>query len=153
MKIKSHDHVKVLYDSVLAVFEKPKPKEKDEDEFVKTKEGIFVPKNSSASEKEEKDPLFIGKVVAVGNGYFNSKDESQSVSLRVKVGDYVVIDSRNSANNLIFPKDDVSEYRLLREQNVLMIVNELEKAFEIQSEPDIIDSKVVSVSNKEETTK
>ncbi len=129
MKIKSTKDIQVLYDSVLAVFEKPKPKDKDEDEFVKTKEGILIPKASSIAEKEEKDPLIIGRVVAVGNGYFNSKDESQSVSLRVKVDDYVVIDSRNSANNLIFPKDETSEYRLLREQNVLMIVKDIEKAF------------------------
>lgn len=153
MKIKSTAGIEVLYDSVLAVFAKPSAKKDDGDDFVK-KDGLYIPKNSSLVEKEEKEPLIIGRVVAVGTGYFNSRDESLSVSLRVKPGDIIVIDSRNAANNLIFPycNDDQNfEFRLLREQNVLMIVKNIDETFELAKETNII-SKDIVVDNKEEAT-
>lgn len=76
----------------------------------KTSSGIVLP--GSAQEKPQE-----GKVVAVGNGVV--RDNGQRVELEVKEGDRVVY-SKYAGTEL---KYDGSEYLILRESDILAVLN------------------------------
>mgnify|MGYP001337998624 CR=1 FL=1 len=138
MKITNPSLITIPYDSVLV--EVKKKREKPKEEFVKNAEGILVP-NKEAYVKRKEDPFVLGLVVKSGEGYISPNDSS-TVPLRVKTGDYIIFDSRNNANNIIFEAEDATkQYHLVREQNVLAIVAKeladyLTKQMEEENEED-----------------
>ena len=87
-----------------------KPIEQEE----KTAGGIVLP--DTAKEKPQK-----GKVIAVGSGKY--LDNGQKVELEVKKGD-VIIFSKYGGTEI---KHEGKEYLILRESDVLAIVEEEEK--------------------------
>lgn len=120
MKIGNYQDVEVMYDSLLVKFPKADA-EKKEESYTKTDGGIYVVKTEDEKKKKKDLNSFVlGEVIRAGFGYVNSHDEATMVPLKVKEGDFVIIDSRNSANNVIVESDDEFEYRLIREQNILM---------------------------------
>ena len=76
----------------------------------KTKGGIIIP--DSAKEKPQE-----GEVCAVGKG--KTTDDGKTIALEVKVGDKVLF-SKYSGNEI---KVDGEEYLIMREEDVLAIVN------------------------------
>ena len=109
-------NVEVLYDSVIAKFPKEK-EEKKEEEYTKSAGGIIMP----VKKEERKKKLYgIGIVLCVGNGYHAMDNSGNFVPLCVKEGDYIVINITDPANGNIIHEDEEFEYRLIREQNVLM---------------------------------
>ncbi|RNF38938.1 co-chaperone GroES [Planococcus salinus] len=76
----------------------------------KTSSGIVLP--GSAQEKPQE-----GKVIAVGNGVV--RDNGQRVELEVKEGDRIVF-SKYAGTEL---KYDGSEYLILRESDILAVLN------------------------------
>jgi len=80
------------------------------DEHKKTKSGIFIPETVSKEKPEE------GKVVAVGAGKY---EDGKLVPVRVKVGDKVVF-SKYGYDEI---KIDEVEYFIIKEENILAIVN------------------------------
>lgn len=112
-------NVNVLYDSVIVKIPKEKKKEEDE-EYTKSSGGIIM----KVDKAEKKKKLYgIGEVVCVGNGYHSMDGKGEFVPLCVKVGDYIVINITDPANGNIIHEDEDSEYRLIREQGVLMKTN------------------------------
>ena len=77
----------------------------------KTKSGIFLP--DTAKEKPQ-----LGKIVAVGPG--KTFDNGQKVALEVKVGDKVLF-AKYAGTEV---KLDGEEYTVLKENDILAIVNE-----------------------------
>ena len=77
----------------------------------KTKSGIFIP--DTAKEKPQ-----MGEVVAVGSG--RVLDNGQKVALDVKVGDKVLF-AKYAGTEV---KLDGEEYMVLKESDVLAIVNQ-----------------------------
>jgi len=77
----------------------------------KTKIGIFLP--DTAKEKPQ-----LGKIVAVGPG--KTFDNGQKVALEVKVGDKVLF-AKYAGTEV---KLDGEEYTVLKENDILAIVNE-----------------------------
>lgn len=135
MKIKDVKEIKVLYDSILVKFVTPKETKKEE-KYETSEGGIIVPKSPEGPGTPQENALIFGEVVSVGHGYVNTKDQSQTVDLQIKKGNWVIIDTRNNANNTIFKSDDENiEYRLVREQNILTVCEDektLKKSFEIE---------------------
>lgn len=137
MKIKDVKEIKVLYDSILVKFVKPKETKKEE-KYETSEGGIIVPKSNDSMGvgSPQENALIFGEVVSVGHGYVNTKDQSQTVDLQVKEGNWVIIDTRNNANNTIFKSEDKNiEYRLVREQNILTVCDDekaLKESFEIE---------------------
>lgn len=112
-------NVEVLYDSIIVKIPKEKKKE-EEEEYTKSAGGIIV--KTEKSEKKRK--LYgIGEVVCVGSGYHSMDNSGAFVPLSVKVEDYIVINITDPANGNIIHEDEEFEYRLIREQNVLMKTN------------------------------
>jgi len=93
--------IQPLGDRVLV---KPIPSE------TKTKSGIIIPETV---EKEKPDQ---GEIVAVGEGKY---EDGKLIPLRVKVGD-IVLFSKYSPDEI---KVDGEEYYILREENILAIIN------------------------------
>jgi len=122
MKIKDVTLVNVLYDAVLVKFPKMiEKKEEDEPAFTESEGGVLIPKGTSLETKKEEVNMLHGEVVKVGFGYVNSADQKETVALHVAKGDWIVIDKRNNANNTVFDSaEDGFEYRIIREQNILM---------------------------------
>lgn len=135
MKIKDPNNVKIMYDSVLVKVEK-KQEKKNNEKFEQNEAGIYVPKTAVP---EVIDPFKIGVVVVAGSGY--TTPDGVSLPLRTKVGDCVVFDNRNGANNVVFESGDPNfEYRLIREQNILMVID-------VEAE-----NKIVEEAEKEDKT-
>lgn len=77
----------------------------------KTKSGIFLPE--TAKEKPQ-----MGKVIAVGPG--KTLDNGQKLALEVKTGDKVIF-AKYAGTEV---KLDGEEYTVLKESDILAIVNE-----------------------------
>ena len=119
------DNVQLTYDNVIIKVKK-KVEEKEEG-YTATEGGLLIPKESK---KTKKEIYGVGEVMVAGFGY-HSTDGKGIVPLSVKKGDFVVINISDPTNGNIVHEDDEHEYRLIREQNVLM-KSETEDTFIIE---------------------
>lgn len=122
-------NVKVMYDSVLVRIQRPIKENQKVEDYVKNEAGIFIPvEKKNPMESDQENPFVVGEAVCIGNGYI-SQDNKGFIKLSISIGDSVVFDRRNNANNIVFEdEDDVTvEYRLVRESNILMVINGCKK--------------------------
>lgn len=110
---KNWENVKLTYDNVIIKVKK-KVEEKEE-EYTMSEGGFLVPK----AKKTKKEIYGVGEVMVVGDGY-HSTDGKDKIPLRVSVGEFVVINITDPTNGNIIHEDDYYEYRLIREQSILM---------------------------------
>lgn len=119
-------NVELLYDNVIVKVAKKKKEEKKDDEWKKSESGLYIPETSE--EKSKKKEIYgVGEVVSVGDGYHGMEKPEERVPLSVKNGDYIVINITDPVNgNIVMTEeveDTIYEYRLIREQHILMKTN------------------------------
>ena len=122
MKITDLEKLELTYDNIIIRLPKEKKEEK-KDEWTKSESGIYLPEKTEET-KKQKEIYACGVAVVVGSGYHDPNNPNNLIPLKVKKDDFVVINKTEPQNSAVLFSDDENEYRLIREQNVLMKAKE-----------------------------